>query len=419
MTTYNPLAPRRFGVELEVSRRLTTVNYADKFYNKHWQELNKLIRSLYENRQISSGWKLKVDTSCGGEIVSPILIGNNGLREVALVCDKVRSYAKKHGLPAADGECGLHFHFDAADIHPRQLGNLFVLVHMAEVIIYTMYPNRNWEYCAPLDVNMKQACRFRDMVDVRDTWYRGSNNVREHNKEYGEKFINSTSPGEHYDGTRYHGFNIHCYWRQNSVEFRYGSGTFDAIHIRAFYEMFLCLVNTAVNNKSIKVDDVILTMKHRELKSFYSQNYRFRKHILDMARRCGWTRTTLKLIVEKLRKHNKKLLDKDLSSRKVIITSTNKHRYWYMDANNGQFYDECGRRVNLGSMAIMDSRHRVDFVPVPTNDNSGKIIQVMSSTNKNVVFNFQIRVYPKSQPRDIDTIETAIAASPIYVEQID
>lgn len=404
-TTYNPLANRRFGVELEVSRKLTTVNYADKSYNKNWDELSRLIRTLTDNRQISPGWKLKTDTSCGGELVSPVLIGQQGIREVAIICEKVRAFAKKSNLPAVDGECGLHFHFDASDISARQLANMFILVHMAEPIIYSMYPNRNWEYCAPIDINMKMAARFRDMIDVRDQWYRGSNNVKNRQMTYTEQFINTSSPGEHYDGTRYHGFNIHCYWRQHTVEFRYGSGTFDPIHIRAFYEMCLAIVNTAVNHKMIKVDDQILNMKYKDLKVFYSQNFRFRKHILDMAKRCGWSRLTLKLIVERLRKYNGLLLQKDPSTMKVVIDNSNKHRFWYYDGTNGVHYDEAGNRVFIHGEAIL-ARRMVNITVAPVK-NEGIFKYQMASASKNTIFKTVIYVNPSSAHREVSTVHDA------------
>jgi hypothetical protein len=382
------------------------VNYADKFYNKNWEELNRLLRSLQENRSISPGWKLKTDTSCGGELVSPILIGQAGLREVTIICEKVRAFAKKNNLPATDGECGLHFHFDASDISARQLSNMFVLVHMAEPIIYSIYPNRNWEYCAPIDINMKQASRFRDFTDVRDQWYRGSNNVKKRDTVYPENFINQNSPGEHYDGTRYHGFNIHCYWRQHTVEFRYGSGTFDPIHIRGFYEMCLAIVNTAVNQKSIKADDQILNMKYRDLKNFYSGNYRFRKHILDMAKRCGWSRMTLKLIVGRLRKYNPSLLQKDPALVKIVVDNSNKHRYWFFDVNSDNHFDEMGNRVHLNTSEAMNAR-RIVHIGVSPVMVEGVRKHQMVSTNRGLVFKTIIHVNPMSNPREILTAHDA------------
>lgn len=304
------LSPRQFGVEIEVSRRLVCVNYTDRRYNHIWDELISELHRLQEIKKLEPGWKMKTDTSCGGEAVSPPMIGNDGLRQVAIVCDLIRKTAETYGKPAVDGECGLHIHIDAGNMTPRHLSRLFSLVHMSEPIIFAMYPGRNFDYCAPIDVNMRQASRFRDWVDVRDVWYRGSNNVRHKDMVYQESFINSTKPGEHYDGTRYHGFNIHCYWRLNTVEFRYGRGTIDPLHIKAYYEMCLAMVNTAMSDEKIVIPDTIKKKKYYDLQNFYSSNYRFRKFIKRLAKMCNFSRGTIKLILSRIRENEPKFLAK-------------------------------------------------------------------------------------------------------------
>ncbi len=324
------LKARRFGIELELSRRLLCVNNSDRNYSGHWRGIEAILFALYEAGSISRGWKLKVDTSCGGEVVSPILMGSDGLRQAAIICHSIQKYANLHKLPAVDAECGLHLHFDANDMKPRQLSNLFVLLHNAEPIIYSMYPNRSPEYCAPIEVNMKLASKFRDWTDVRDTWYRGENNTKNRRQTYTSKFINGTSSGEYYDGTRYHGFNIHCFWRQGTVEFRYGMGTLDPLHIKAYYEMCLSMVNTAMSIKKAKFSESMKDLEFKELMAHYSTNYRFRRIIRQLCKECSFSRGTIKLIMDMVRKNRPWLLSKrPMDGNVTIVDYNNCHDFIY------------------------------------------------------------------------------------------
>lgn len=352
------MTPRRFGVEIEVSRQLTCVNYHDRSYSNAWTEIERALAKAASNGLISNKWRIKVDISCGGEVVSPPIVAHDGLRQTAVVCNEIRKIAKAHNKPAVDGECGLHIHVDAGGMTAKQLGRLFSLVHIAEPIIYSMYPSRNFQYCAPIDVNMRQASRFRDWTDVRDVWYRGSNNVRQKDKVYREDYINSTSQGEHYDGTRYHGFNIHCYWKLNTVEFRYGSGTIDPIHIKAYYEMCLAMVNTAMSGVKIDIPDSIKGYKYHQLVSYYSSNYRFRKFVRKIAKTCNFSKSTIKLILELVRANNPMLLKKEPVYKELfVIDETNCKTFVYRVLNN--IYNFEGRKVSeIASREIIECTAR-------------------------------------------------------------
>ena len=284
------LKPRRFGIELELSRRFLCVNNSDRHYSNNWTSVTNLINELIRAGTIQRGWRLKVDTSCGGEVVSPILLGPKGLRDTAILCEGIQKIADDAGVVAVDAECGLHLHFDSADMKPIQLSNLFILLHTAEPIIYSMYPNRSPKYCAPIELNMRLASKFRDWTDVRDAWYRGSNNVKDRSYVYGDNFINNSQAGDYYDGTRYHGFNIHCFWRQGTVEFRYGIGTLDVLHIKAYYDMCLAMVNTAMTSKKIKLGDTAKDLKFTGLMNHYQENYRFRRIIRKLCKDCSFSR---------------------------------------------------------------------------------------------------------------------------------
>lgn len=339
------LKQRQFGIEIELSRQLMCVNYTNKSYSHAYNEVRTLLSEGIRSKDLVRGWVFKIDTSCGGEIVSPILRDpKKGLAQIAYICDGVRAIAKRYGKPAVDGECGLHLHFDTHGISPKQLSNLFILVHTAEPIIYAMYPGRNFGYCAPIEVSMRQASRFRDMIDVRDVWYRGSNNVKNRKAMYSEDFVNSTNPGESYDGTRYHGFNIHCFWRQGTVEFRYGKGTIDPLHIKAYYEMCLAMVNTATLKKHIKLSDSIKDMKFHVLNSHFQNNHRFRKLIKALCKECQFSRNTVKLIMDLIGENKPRLLDKKIDESCTIINKSNCGKFYYKNVADNAYYDFNGKK---------------------------------------------------------------------------
>jgi hypothetical protein len=343
---------RRYGVEIELSRQLLCVNNEDKRYGPAWNEVNDLIQRLYSEAQITRGWRLKVDTSCGGEVVSPILKGPSGMSDVARICKGINEIAKRYGLPASDAECGLHIHIDAQNIKPQQVSNLFALLHAAEPIIYAMYTARNLEYCAPISLNMKLASRARDWSDIRDIWYRPSNNVKNPAQTYTSQFINGNNSGEMYDGTRYHGFNIHCFWRQGTVEFRYAGGTTDPLQIYAYYLMCQAMMEKAMASKPNTSED-IKSMDFNTLVTHYKVNGRFRKMIRNFVKDCSIPAPAVRMIMSLIRKSNPHLLRKADSGKETINQNNNMSYSFNLD---GEILDGSGRPVT--SRGLTSRRHK-------------------------------------------------------------
>lgn len=344
------LPNRKFGIELEISRRLVNAGDDERAKNHIWDKFRNELFHLIEKGQIDRHWKVAPDSSCGGEVVSPPMIGPDGLRQVGVVCQWAKKFAKNHGKPLVDGECGLHLHFDASDITPKILSNIFVLLHAIEPAIYSMYPDRNHRYCAPIDVNITQAARFRDFNDVRDVWYRGSNNVKERGKIYPSAFINSTAAGEHYDGTRYHGFNIHCYWSIGTIEFRYAPGNFDLNHIKSYYELCLSIITTA--KKAADAGEKIAFLpnstdkNYSQLLQMLQQNYRFRKYLIDVSKMAGLPRSTVGFMVRRLKEVNGSIMVKDPSVVPTFVMESNKDKFIYQDRSTGAYYDHNAKMIS-------------------------------------------------------------------------
>ena len=412
---------RRYGIEIEISRQLLCINNQDKRYGPAWNDMSTMLNNLYSEGKISRGWRLKVDTSCGGEIVSPILNGPSGMSDVAIICKGINAVAKSYGVPAADAECGLHVHIDAQNIAARQVSNLFTLLHAAEPIIYSMYTARNLEYCAPMSMNMKLASKARDFTDIRDIWYRPSNNVKNPNKTYTTAFINGSSSGDMYDGTRYHGFNIHCFWRQGTVEFRYAGGTTDPLQIYAYYLMCQAMMERAMSDTKPNTSDSLKAMDFPALTTYYKSGNRFRKMIKNFAKDCELPKPAVRLITSLIRKSNPHLLDKStnvVGKRKKRIDDSGV--YNYMFSLDGVVLDSSGRKIREDRLKEMLKDNRYTLIPVELDYSlvNGESIALKSASpdyvfRTNVYYNASYKTRRSKLVKSLGEVDMSLKESPL------
>ena len=143
-------------------------------------------------------WKLVTDNSLNGndtfELVSPILVGEAGLRELEKVCWVLELCDVK-----VNGSCGLHVHIDAAGFSMETWRNLALSYKHLEPVIDRFMPasRRDNYYC-------------RGLGHVSDGMIRSARTVDELKGRIGD---------------RYHKVNLEAYSRHKTVEFRQHSGT--------------------------------------------------------------------------------------------------------------------------------------------------------------------------------------------------
>lgn len=183
---------RKFGIEIEG-------------YNC---PMSKLARELGEagievavegyNHTTRPYWKLVRDGSLSGintfELVSPILVGEAGLRELEKVCWVLDLCDVK-----VNDSCGLHVHIDAAGFNMETWRNLALSYKYLEPVIDGFMPasRRDNYYC-------------RGLGHVSDERIRSARTVDELKGRIGD---------------RYHKVNLEAYSRHKTVEFRQHSGT--------------------------------------------------------------------------------------------------------------------------------------------------------------------------------------------------
>ncbi len=181
-------------------------------------------------------WKVVRDGSLpggGAEVVSPILRYAD-IPELQEVVRAVRRAGAK-----ADASCGIHVHVGAQPHTARSLTNLAKQVNKNERLLIAalqVRPGRQGRYARMVDQSFLGrilARKPRTLDELNTAWY-GRHNP---------------SP-THYDGTRYHGLNLHNVWYRGTVEFRYFNGTLHAGKVKTYIQLCLAMSAKAINSRS-------------------------------------------------------------------------------------------------------------------------------------------------------------------------
>ena len=185
---------RRFGIEIEA-------------YNCRMDVLVDALRE--EGIQVSAEnynhttrnhWKSVTDSSLSGnntfELVSPVLEGQNGLKELKKVCWVLDACGVK-----VNASCGLHIHFDAANFSLQTWKNIAISYKHIESVIDKFMPEsrRNNNYCRSLRNIIEQKINNAQSID----------NLQQ----------------VAFENTRYFKVNPQSYSRHKTIEFRQHAGS--------------------------------------------------------------------------------------------------------------------------------------------------------------------------------------------------
>lgn len=224
-----------FGVEIEI---LSTVDRQTIATALQAEGINAAVEGY--NHRVCEGWKIITDSSCGLEVVSPILSGEQGLNQVKKVAETLNRIGCK-----VDKTCGLHVHIGAdalgvkkvKSIVRRWLNNEH---HLDSIQPQSRRGNNNY-FCASLantfDASALDHCRT----------------------------IKTLSQSQ---CTRYSKLNLQSYRRHQTIEFRHHSGTTDATKITNWIKFLLDFCTTSVNNTEDNGFDALFTSN--EIKRFYN-----------------------------------------------------------------------------------------------------------------------------------------------------
>ena len=219
---------RTFGVEIEfTSTHLTRQEIARKLY-----DVGVNIAAENYNHNVASNWKVITDSSCGYEVVSPILQGQGGLNETRLILETMN---EMDGV-AINRECGIHVHVHLEGYNPHNVGNLMkTYMKYESEIDMTLPPSRrathgrgnryaaglvqahasNWGLNDDYDTQYQRA--FERYTKIQTQWKAGD-------------LTDSDAMYKLYrvSGTRYTTLNLECFSRYGTVEFRQHGGSLNA-----------------------------------------------------------------------------------------------------------------------------------------------------------------------------------------------
>ena len=238
---------RRFGLELE-------------FFNISQGRVKTLLeaagiscwQSYYEDS--GTGWKITDDGSINGdysvELVSPILSGVEGLREVAKVVKILSDAGAK-----VNKSCGLHVHVDANDLSSKVLFNVYrrYALHEDQIDSFMVKSRRenNNEYCKSTRTILDRTTVATDNLSALDA----------------AKLMDECYFHGYWSGGRYNKVNLCAYLRHGTIEFRHHGGTVNVEKVLSWIMFCVNFVETSKDSESAN----IFTNVHPDVVNFFNQ----------------------------------------------------------------------------------------------------------------------------------------------------
>jgi len=248
---------RGFGIEIEFISSQPNMIIADLINDAG---VNCVAESY--NHLTRSYWKVVMDSSLNatsdhrytGELVSPILYGEDGLADLKTVLKVLNE-----NDCTVNRSCGIHVHHDlrnwfgdreeSTTIRKKRfannVNNFVSLVAKYEHCIYRLLPpSRQNNWCAPVR-NM-----IRNYNNHGTYTYKQRTNCLE--RTFVQTAINgNTSRFSYLNVDRYCGLNFQNLWSRGAVEFRYHQGSTNYTKIKNWVVFTQAFVETAENSKSI------------------------------------------------------------------------------------------------------------------------------------------------------------------------
>jgi hypothetical protein len=201
-----------FGVEIEI---LNTIDRTEIARALQAEGINAADESY--NHRTTTWWKVITDSSCGLEVVSPILSGEQGLNELKTVCEVLTRIGCQ-----VDKQCGVHVHIGANALGVSKVKSVVKRWLSNESNLDTIQPRSRRGssniYCQPLSVTMRthlidNCFTIEDLANIQST--------------------------------RYSKLNLRSYLTHRTIEFRHHAGSTDATKITNWVKFLLDFCTTA------------------------------------------------------------------------------------------------------------------------------------------------------------------------------
>ena len=253
---------RGFGVEIEFLRstRVSKINISEAIQDKgiecEVEDYNHITRPH---------WKIVNDVSVNAnmsgytgsnEIVSPILYGEEGLKQLKTVLDVLKDLNCK-----VNYTCGIHVHHDVTDIvvqgkkqGEKFLSNLIKFVAKYEHLIYKLVsPSRldNRNYSTPV---RREYFRRNDTVTRNNLKSMLTRVKRDCTRKYRNgNYIGSTQTYPRVQINRACGLNFRNVWTRGAVEFRYHNGSLNFDKISSWVAVTQAIINSVEDTKAVQM----------------------------------------------------------------------------------------------------------------------------------------------------------------------
>lgn len=248
---------RKFGIEIEAH------NVAQRDVAAALNAVG--IRCAVEgyNHSTTNHWKIVNDCSIQGsqgfELVSPILQGENGLMQVAIVGDTLERLGAK-----VNTSCGLHVHIDGRDLTVNSMSRICKMWLKYETCFDSIVPASRRNNRFALGIRSKFAtleAAFAKLATA--TSIQGLTRI-----------MNSDG----YSGSsRYHKLNLESMVRHGTVEFRQHSGTVNGLKMVNWVKLVGGFVESAVKAKAInskgegKFENLLQVTPDATVRKFYRE----------------------------------------------------------------------------------------------------------------------------------------------------
>lgn len=181
-----------------------------------------------------ANWKVVTDASVPGgcEVVSPVLKGEEGFRQLRTVCNALTALRCK-----INTRCGFHVHVGASTESVSFFKNLIKLYSAAEIGIDSFMANSrrasNGNYCRSLRDRVRPINLNR--ADTLDTVAAAIG------QQSGRAYARSAG--------RYSKLNLQSFWQHGTVEFRHHQGTVEAVKAENWVKLCLRMCLAARTNE--------------------------------------------------------------------------------------------------------------------------------------------------------------------------
>lgn len=222
---------RRFGVEIEI-----TSDHSREQVASTLRAHGIACQDEDYTHRTTNHWKVVRDGSCGNEVVSPVLEGAEGLRQVKKVCEILSEIGCR-----VDRRCGVHVHYDARSMSVKNVRNVFKLWAIYEDVLDSLQPVSrrlsNNTYCRSI---FKCAGEVTPMNAAVHTDVCGNLFRRLDRCTTIEQMATNC-----FQGQRYTKLNIQSYFRHRTIEVRHHSGSVNAEKLTNWIVLMGRLFDTA------------------------------------------------------------------------------------------------------------------------------------------------------------------------------